>query len=77
MLDKFLVCWRTWQSAFSIPCVTVAVERASTVEKPQEVIALNEPLTGAPGWPLSLQREIISLLCLPRRLQMFLFDDGG
>ena len=62
---------------FSIVCVTIDVKCVSPLEKPQEVIALNEPLTGASGLPLSLQREIISLLCFPLRLQMFLFDDEG
>ena len=76
MLGEFWMCWRPWQSAFSILCVTAGVERASTLEKPREVIALNEPLTATSGWPLSLQREIISLLCLSHRLQMFLFDHG-
>lgn len=71
------MCWRVWQSALQPSVCNYCVKFVSTLEKPQEVIALNEPLTGASGLPLSLQREIISLLCLPRCLQMFLFDDGA
>lgn len=69
------MCRRVWQSAFQPSVCNYCVKFVSTLERPQEVIALNEPLMS--GLPLSLQREIIPLLCLPRCLQMFLFDDGG
>ena len=47
------MCWRVWQSALQPSVCNDCVKYVSTLEKPQEVIALNEPLTGASGLPLS------------------------
>ena len=52
---------------FSVRFVIIDVKYVSTLERRQEVIALNKSPTGASDLPLSLKSEIISypLLSLP------------
>ena len=49
----------------------------SLLERLQEGIFLTKSLTRASDLLLSLKSEIIAILFFPRRLQMFLFEDGG
>lgn len=62
---------------FSVRFVIIDVKYVSTLERRQEMIALNKSPTGASDLPLSLRSEIISILCFPCHLEMFLLEDGG
>lgn len=61
----------------SVQFVIIGVRYVPTLERPQEVMALNKFLTRVSDLPFSLRNEIISVLSFPCRLQMFLFEDGG